>query len=89
MQHTLKIQFEYALQHINGLKPWELRKNDRNFKVNDIIKFLIISSDEKPTGATYTRTINAIYKNTDHGLKEGYCILSLFNHNKTTAIKMD
>lgn len=26
MKHTIKILEEYALNHLNGIKPWELRK---------------------------------------------------------------
>lgn len=33
--HTLKIQKQYADAVLNGTKTFEIRKNDRNFKVGD------------------------------------------------------
>jgi len=33
--HELKIKQEYAELYYEGKKDWELRKNDKDFKVND------------------------------------------------------
>ena len=72
MVHDLKIKYEFAKLHFIGKKNWELRKNDRGFKVGDLIRFRVLEF-----GFVYTRRINSIYENTDYGLKEGYVILSI------------
>ena len=70
--HKLKIKQLYAIKHFEKKKHWELRYNDRNFKVNDLIEFFIIE-----TGVTYKRKIVYIYKNEIGGLKDNFIILSL------------
>lgn len=72
MTHELKILPKYAAAQMGGLKPWELRKNDRDFKVGDIIKFTIIGRD-----VTYSKVIKYIFKGGEYGLEEGYCIMTL------------
>jgi len=72
MTHDLKIKQEYAEKYHSGLKPWELRKNDRNFKVGDVLWFTIIE-----TGDVYSRTIIYLFEGGEYGLKKGYCIMTL------------
>jgi len=72
MIHELKIKKQYAVEYYNGFKPWELRKNDRDFKVGDTINFTIIE-----TGFQYRRDIIYIFEGGKYGLAEGYCILTL------------
>ena len=42
--HNLKIKAEFATPKLRGDKPFEIRKNDRNFKVNDLIRYTCIDS---------------------------------------------
>jgi DNA-directed RNA polymerase subunit E'/Rpb7 len=70
--HELKIKQIYAIDYYDGNKPWELRKNDRDFKVGDTINFTIIE-----TGFKYSRDIIFIFKDAEYGLEKGYCILTL------------
>jgi DNA-directed RNA polymerase subunit E'/Rpb7 len=70
--HELKIKQEYAIEYYAGRKPWELRKNDRNFKVGDTINFTIIE-----TGCMYSRKIEYIFEGGEYGLEKGYCILTM------------
>jgi len=72
MTHELKIKLEYAIDYYDGKKPWELRKNDRNFKVGDTINFTIIEN-----GLKYSRDIIYIFEGGQYGLEEGYCILTM------------
>ena len=43
--HTLKIQKQYADAVLNGTKTFEIRKNDRNFKVGDKIVFEVLANE--------------------------------------------
>ena len=42
--HELKIKAEYANAKLNGIKPFEIRLNDRDYQVGDIIKYTCIDS---------------------------------------------
>ena len=76
--HTLKcwpVQFHAV---VNGLKPFELRLIDREFKVGDI---LILeeydpSTENSYTGLSCSREITYILKDFA-GLQPGFCIMGL------------
>ena len=42
--HELKIKAEYANAKLKGIKPFEIRLNDRNYQVGDIIRYTCIDS---------------------------------------------
>ena len=67
MIHEVKIKQEYAQAYFDGLKPWEILINDRNYKVGDIVRFYIIGH-----GGHYDREITYL-----HLLDDGYCIMTL------------
>jgi ASC-1-like (ASCH) protein len=79
--HQLKIQVQYADLHLTNKKNWEIRKNDRDFKIGDKIHFTIVSNITRlpiyNTGYGYTREIDFIFVGGEYGLEEGYCILSI------------
>ena len=77
MTHELKIRPEYFLAVFCGSKRFELRKDDRGYKVGDYLLF-----KEFKDGAYTGRTlmphgpIRYILRNCpEYGLKEGYCII--------------
>ena len=43
--HSLKINYDYYLAIKQGLKQFEIRKNDRDFKKGDFIKFVVLSQE--------------------------------------------
>ncbi len=49
--HILKIKRIYAYEKIKGNKLFEIRKNDRNFKVGDVIKYQIYDEEKEPKEA--------------------------------------
>lgn len=68
----LKIKPEYFEMQLKGLKNFEIRKNDRNFKVGDIICL-------KEFDCGYTKRfihveITCIVNNTEY-CKDGYVVL--------------
>lgn len=80
--HEVKILEEFALKEHNGLKPWELRKNDRDYQVGDVINFTVIrlkNSHEFEEVGRYQRGIEYIYQDNKYGLEKGYCIMTLGN----------
>lgn len=74
MTHQLKIKYQYAQLHFKGLKNWEIRHNDRDFKTGDFIIFSVIEF-----GFMYTCEITNVYSDTDNGLHEDYVILTIKN----------
>ncbi|MDL2141195.1 DUF3850 domain-containing protein [Flavobacterium tructae] len=76
MVHDLKIKYEFAQLHFIGKKNWELRKNDRDFKVGDTIRFTVLEW-ESSSNWKYERTITNVFEDASLGLQEGYVILSI------------
>jgi hypothetical protein len=78
MIHKLKILPYYAELHLMNKKNWEIRKNDRDFKVNDKIYFEVIEEEKHPLGKRcYRRKIDYVFEGEEYGLEKGYCILSI------------
>ncbi|MBC1851177.1 DUF3850 domain-containing protein [Listeria seeligeri] len=71
--HELKIQTEYLDAIQAGVKTFEIRKNDRNFKVGD---YLILREfkDGKHTRRWIALEVTYI---TDYAQKEGYVVMGI------------
>lgn len=75
MRHELKCWPVFFQSVADRVKNFELRKNDRNFKVGDIIVLMEYEPiRERWTGRSRTRKVKSILQNF-YGLKKGYCIL--------------
>ena len=71
-----KILPEYFSKVQDGTKTFELRKDDSDYEVGDIL--ILEEWDEEYTGRELTRTITYILRNCpQYGLSDGYCILGL------------
>ena len=46
MLHELKISPEYYDAVVNGIKPFEIRKNDRNYSVGDALRLREFDKDD-------------------------------------------
>lgn len=74
--HKLKLRPEYYEAIMSGKKRFEVRINDRDYRVGDIIEFKEWN-ETKYTGRTSIYfTITYILSDFD-GLKDGYVILSI------------
>ena len=73
MVHFLKCSTKYFYAVKNGVKKFEVRKNDRNFNVEDVL-VLEEYIDGKYTGAKCERYVNYILNDPEY-CKEGYVIL--------------
>lgn len=75
--HVLKIREPYFSDILNGLKTFEIRKNDRNYKVGDRLTLQLYpySNDitkEKELSVEITYILKDI---PEYGLDKDYCIL--------------
>ena len=76
--HILKIQKEYFFCVHVGDKQFELRKDDRQFEVNDLIHFVDTDGYEIAAHSDEVYRITYILRHKpEYGLQEGYCILGI------------
>lgn len=80
MVHALKIIPEYYEAVKSGKKPFEVRKNDRDFKVGDILALNEFEPDRAGTGEYSGRAVIArisyVLTNSEY-CKPGYVVLGL------------
>lgn len=76
--HELKIRDNYYYDLMHGLKSFELRKNDRNYQVGDLIHFVDVNGNDFLNEPSNLFCITYVLKNVpEYGLKDDYCILSV------------
>ena len=84
--HELKILHEYLVDVDLGKKTFELRKNDRDYQVGDLIRFIDIREDDSTAKNQIEPNIdeNTLYRITyvlkdveKYGLDRDYCILAI------------
>lgn len=73
--HSVKIGKEFFEDVKNNIKTFELRKNDRNYKVGEILELHEYEAGEE-TGRTCRKLITYMLKEFT-GLQDNYCILGL------------
>lgn len=77
LNKDLKILPQYFNDIIYNKKTFEIRKNDKNYKVGDIL-YLREWTGEEYTGRKIWACITYIHHGTgEDGLAEGYCVLGL------------
>ncbi len=88
--HYLKTDRNVFQDVWNDLKTFEIRYDDRNYKVNDILvlRKTVNTGEEMKAGYPLIYTGEEIiatvsYKLTGYGLKDNWCILGLKNITKT------
>lgn len=75
--HELKLKTNYY-GALSGIKTFELRKNDRDFQMGDLIHFVDANGKEIDWHEDNLYKITYILKNVpEYGLDKEYCILSL------------
>lgn len=72
--HQIRLATMYFDDVVSGKKSFELRKNDRNYKVGDILEMLEFN-DGRHTGRTVKAEVTYMLEDYT-GLTEGYCILA-------------
>ena len=87
--HEIKLLEQYAKAKKDGIKPFEIRKNDRDFKVGDIVKYNIVENYTEPyppnrtlTRESHNKELTNYFNNrvfkikyiTDYEQKDGYVV---------------
>jgi len=78
MIHELKIHPEYFEQVIKGKKKFEIRKNDRDYKVYDWLELNEYDPiKQEYTGRNTKMMVTYILHGGQFGIEEGYCVMSI------------
>lgn len=77
MEHSIKIQKQYFNKVLSKEKTFELRKNDRNYKIGDTLILKEIDDHDLNTGHSVTVEITYILNGPCYGLEAGFCIMSV------------
>lgn len=75
MIHKLKILPQHFEDKLKGIKNWEIRNNDRPFKVDDILQLEEWSDETGYTGRMLQEYIKKIYADVS-GIEDGYVIMN-------------
>ena len=77
--HVLKVKpTDLIYDIVSGAKTFEIRKNDRNFKVGDILYFIGVNEKGEQANVETAATVKYILENrSDYGLKDGYIAMSI------------
>lgn len=81
--HTLKIYKKYADAVMSGAKTFEIRKNDRDYKVGDKIVFEVVANEGYDVRAAARHPLNGAVYRIDYvldgfeGLAQKYVALSI------------
>jgi hypothetical protein len=83
MIHELKIQNEYLISILVGRKTFEVRLNDRDYKLWDFIKFLPLPPKEGEVDVhdifDSIPNFKIIYLHQEFGMKKNYVVLGIEN----------
>lgn len=75
-----KVWSQYYEALRDGIKPFEIRKDEDNVEVGDIL--ILEEWDGDFTGYTIKRKVSYVLRDVPHfGLKKGYCIIGLDHRN--------
>lgn len=72
--HEIKLGSEFFEDSVSNVKGFEIRKNDRDYRVGDILEMMEYKNGAE-TGRTVTKLVTYILEDYT-GLEDGYCIMS-------------
>ena len=80
MIHKLKLNADYYDDSASGIKPFEIRKNDRDYRIGDILElrewvFSNLENKGTYTGNVHWKIITYIFEDVQY-LPEGYVCLA-------------
>ena len=79
--HRLKTWPEYFQAILAGHKTFEVRKNDRDFRVGDLLILAEYEPNEEPgyTSRILYRLVSYVLPGGQFGIEPGYCVLGLLH----------
>ncbi len=77
VEHKLKTSPKFFQVIDNGQKTFEIRKNDRNFQVGDVVILQEFTSSKKYTGRQLIITITYV---TNYQQKKGYVVFGFVEY---------
>ncbi len=84
MVHELKTWDEFMIDVAYGIKPFEVRKNDRNFQQHDTLLLQgWRKASEQFTGRVIEAEVTYILHGGQFGIEDGFCVMGIKvkNHN--------
>lgn len=76
MQHQLKISSKYFDAVNEGIKKFEIRKDDRDYQVGDVVQFLEFDDGKYSGRKSDPVVVVYVLRNAEkYGLNPGYCII--------------
>ena len=70
--HEIKLMSENAKPKSKGLKPFEIRKNDRDYQVGDLVRYIV--PDDEQLNKAFKNTLYRIVYITDYAQQDGYIV---------------
>lgn len=83
--HNLKILPEYYAAVRNGTKRFEVRENDRQFELGDILRLMEWEEGAGFSGAEILVPVTYILYGSHYGVRDGYCVMSIGEEIQTTG----
>lgn len=75
--HEIKIDAQFVDAKTEGLKYFEIRKNDRDYQVNDLVRYKVVNYDNYTDMLGVSLLENKIFQIeyiTDYAQKDGYIV---------------
>lgn len=76
--HEIKIDAQFVDAKTEGLKYFEIRKNDRDYQVGDLVRYTVVNADYSTTDmlavSLLERKVFQIEYITDYAQKDGYIV---------------
>lgn len=79
MEHSIYIQKQYFDKVLSKEKTFELRKNDRDYKIGDTLILKEIDDHDLNTGRKIKVEITYILNGPIYGLDDGFCVMAIKN----------
>ena len=86
--HELKIQSEHFAEVLAGRKTHEVRINDRDYQAGDCLNLREIDVNGEYTDQEMNIQISHVLHGGQFGIADGWCVLSLKNGARKSAIKL-
>ena len=82
-EHRIKLAPRYFNDVSLGLKPFEVRRNDRDYQAGDIAILQEWTPATKYTGREIKRKITYVLHGGVFGIQEGFCVFALSDIKKS------